>query len=485
MYLREFLLEYRNLPLERFSPRADARDPVAVWELKRPNAFLFYLVNRERVPMSVDLHLSGKATVERLSTKEAVKTEDGLLHVALEPYQLLAFRAPAGVTIDSVKTIVPDAYKQQVGRQVEWLGKLAMDVKEQRLGQTMKPDLKTVLAALSAEASAAFHEGRFWRSRTILENHTLLQVYDSLLRFPPFLRDVKSPVVPTAAWRSDELIKMAKTADGPLRQEGSETISKWWTGDQVAVTAANRYRITLGHAAGGEYGLLECRIGGTLVGVATDDRTDPHGAATVFSELAMMTAGSNVIQLERKAGKQTALQFLDIKPVFRDIVAKEWSVIGPFASISELKLPGDGLAKVYPPEETRDFSAKVSGENGKMVSWEAMEGEGDYVDMFKKYRLFSSGIAYAVTYIYAPDARLTRFSVGLDYWGKIWLNGTLAKDFSTRGYAPAKGQFSFDAELKPGWSELLVKIHSGGSGNGFWMAVSDPGDLRFANQPGK
>ncbi|MFA6293317.1 MAG: family 10 glycosylhydrolase, partial [Victivallales bacterium] len=39
--LREFAREFRVLPNRRFSPRPDARDPVAVWELKGPVEFYF------------------------------------------------------------------------------------------------------------------------------------------------------------------------------------------------------------------------------------------------------------------------------------------------------------------------------------------------------------------------------------------------------------------------------------------------------------
>jgi len=33
--------------------------------------------------------------------------------------------------------------------------------------------------------------------------------------------------------------------------------------------------------------------------------------------------------------------------------------------------------------------------------------------------------------------------------------------------------------LKKGSNELLVKVHAGSAGNGFWLAISDPGDLRI------
>jgi len=105
------------------------------------------------------------------------------------------------------------------------------------------------------------------------------------------------------------------------------------------------------------------------------------------------------------------------------------------------------------------------------------------VDFFARYHEYSKGICYAVTYLYASSARPARLANGVDYWAKIWLNGELVKDLSERRYAPRKGQFKLDVPLKAGRNELLVKVHSGSSGNGFWMAISDPGDLKFAAKP--
>jgi len=77
--LREFTREFRHLPPVPFTPRKDARDPVAVWELafgvppsgglpSRDGVFLFYAVNRERYPVRVTIAFDGKGPVRRLSS---------------------------------------------------------------------------------------------------------------------------------------------------------------------------------------------------------------------------------------------------------------------------------------------------------------------------------------------------------------------------------------------------------------------------------
>ena len=63
------------------------------------------------------------------------------------------------------------------------------------------------------------------------------------------------------------------------------------------------------------------------------------------------------------------------------------------------------------------------------------------------------------------------------------MNGELVRDYAVHGGPPFQGQFSVDVALRPGWNQLLAKVASGSLGNGLWLALSDPGDLRYANQP--
>jgi hypothetical protein len=66
---------------------------------------------------------------------------------------------------------------------------------------------------------------------------------------------------------------------------------------------------------------------------------------------------------------------------------------------------------------------------------------------------------------------------------KIWINGELGQDLAPHSGPPFKGQFSLDLPLLAGSNELLVKVASGSLGNGFWMAVSDTGQLSFSARP--
>ncbi|MCY3020977.1 MAG: hypothetical protein NTW87_18325 [Planctomycetota bacterium] len=190
--LREFLAEYRKLPPVAFRPRPDARDPVAVWELSRKEDLLFYAVNRERYPVQVTLALKTNAPVRRLATGEELGLKDGQLAFELQPYQLLAFQAPAGAKITKVSVAIPEEDRRHVASLVNALEDLNIDVEA---GKTaLGAEGKTLLGRTLEEARQCLKEGRFWRARTMMEHHRLAeQVYNKTLVFPPTLEYLAEP----------------------------------------------------------------------------------------------------------------------------------------------------------------------------------------------------------------------------------------------------------------------------------------------------
>lgn len=189
--LREFLSEYLRLPAEAFSPRSDARDPVAVWERATPQALLFYAVNRERYPVTLEMTLSAGATPIRLTGDMAVPLADGRLRIELEPYQLLAYRAQAGARLLKIETRVPTAARKLVAEQVQWIGNLALSQDEKWFGALNDAE-RRVLRDTAAEAGSAFARGELWHARTALERQPVLSIYGKLGRTPPQLRDAET-----------------------------------------------------------------------------------------------------------------------------------------------------------------------------------------------------------------------------------------------------------------------------------------------------
>jgi hypothetical protein len=190
--LREFMLEYRSLPSVLFKSRPDAADPVAVRELQRKDDFLFYAVNSERYPVKTNISLKVNGTLRRLATGEEVPLKDGSLSLELQPYQLIAFQAPAGTAITKVATTIPVEEKKLVESMVSALQGIGKDVDSGKV--TLDADGKNLLKKSIEEATLCLKEGRYWRARTLMENSQLAEkVYNKTLIFPPGLEYLADP----------------------------------------------------------------------------------------------------------------------------------------------------------------------------------------------------------------------------------------------------------------------------------------------------
>lgn len=179
--LREFLQEYRSLPAERFSARADARDPVAVWTLARPGDFVFYAVNRERYPARVSIQLAGTREIKRLSSGETIPLSTGVLAFVLQPYQVIAFKAPAGAAVTSVTIRIPPADQIKLKAQVAWLAALNASA----AARSLDGQKRGVLTAAILEVEQEYRQNHPWRVRTLLESAPMLEIYRQLKRYPP------------------------------------------------------------------------------------------------------------------------------------------------------------------------------------------------------------------------------------------------------------------------------------------------------------
>lgn len=183
--LREFLANYRVLPVNRFIPRADATDPVAVWQLKLGGAFWFYAVNRESYSVPITVHLSGSGPIVRAATGEAAKLAGDALTVDMQPYELAVFKAPATRSIETVSTSTPTDILSHLAAQVRWLAALNVDVRAD--SHKLWRQQPAILDRLSKLAAQQLSEGHVFAVQATLWNHDLLQIYKNLGRCPPDL----------------------------------------------------------------------------------------------------------------------------------------------------------------------------------------------------------------------------------------------------------------------------------------------------------
>ncbi|MEI8196165.1 MAG: hypothetical protein WCI73_09680, partial [Phycisphaerae bacterium] len=406
------------------------------------------------------------------------------LKLSMLPYQLLSFKAPAGTAITGVGLTPPPEQVKRVAEQVKWLAQLAADVRANKVAEDLPPWRRARLYSYASEAETCLQEGRLWRARTLMENHFLLAIYEMARRTPPYLRDVAAPAAPVSALPPET---MQKLLGEQAELAASESVCPSWAGEKVVLATApvltlpievpvdNLYRVTLGHVAGGEFGPLEIVCASQALAPVNDIRLDVHPAASAFEKSLRLTAGRQTLTIRRVDGSKTALSFLDVAPVYHDISANLWAVIGPFEAAT-MRPSADQMQKPYAPEPRAAPGNLADGH-----AWQKLDGDADFVNLVE--RCGSNGISYAVTHIQVPAARKVRLSYGVDYWAKMWLNGAPVLNLTERSNAPAKGQSTLDVELQAGWNQLLVKVRPGSNGNGFWLAVSDPGDLKFAAWP--
>jgi beta-galactosidase len=175
---------------------------------------------------------------------------------------------------------------------------------------------------------------------------------------------------------------------------------------------------------------------------------------------------------------------MQLQPVYRVLRACDWLVVGPFASGSEDRgHAGPGMEVAYGPEARRDLQQSYEGDRGQALRWTRPDSEAGYVNLHALTGAYNYRVSYAVTDLDSPDDRRAELRFGVDYWARIWLNGQVVFEQTGPHGPPVEGQYTVSLTLRRGHNELLIKTHAGSAGNGFWCAISDPGDLRVSPGP--
>ena len=92
--LTPFIKAFRALPAKRFHDLPGGSDFIKARALEYGGAFWFYVVNTHHVPGTVKISVNGECTDLVTGGKQ-----NGSFELALAPYELRSFRAPAGSKI--------------------------------------------------------------------------------------------------------------------------------------------------------------------------------------------------------------------------------------------------------------------------------------------------------------------------------------------------------------------------------------------------
>ena len=499
-YLREFLAEYRALPAIGMTRLAGSGDPVALWWGTADGKTVFYLVNRAQYAVTVQVELAQSAAVRRLSSGATVKLDPGRrLSLSLQPYQLVALETAAkgAVPIKLVTTVV-DAIKQDLPRQIEFAAKLlsAEDPAEtDHLVPFSIVDQQRAEAEV-AHAREALTAGRFVSCRRHLMDQALVRVYEAKGAYPPGLFFRKAPPAPEGAWLPGALRRMAADegeprvvpADQMAAPLAGEQALQWPGGPlalQVEAPLPNRYRLACSYIVGVRHGKPSLTVDGKLVSgpdaLASEDGT---AAQLTVRPAVALAPGIHRVSVTPPKGETGALLWMQLQPVYRVLRACDWLVVGPFASGSEDRgHAGPGMEVAYGPEARRDLQQSYEGDRGQALRWTRPDSEAGYVNLHALTGAYNYRVSYAVTDLDSPDDRRAELRFGVDYWARIWLNGQVVFEQTGPHGPPVEGQYTVSLTLRRGHNELLIKTHAGSAGNGFWCAISDPGDLRVSPGP--
>ncbi len=483
---RAFTAEYQRLPAIGMQSLGSG-DPVALWQGARDGKNYFYLVNRCAYAVTATVTLPEGARLRRLLTGDPVDANP--LRVTLEPYALIGYVNDAGQPPVTISTDVPEEVVAQLRTQIAAAGNLfSMQEIENPLVPFSLVDLQKAKRQ-AAEADTALREGRTWAARQALLHHDAVRIYAALDAWPEGLLFRKTPPAPQGAMLPPQLHERlrdsAATVEPATRMAnfltGAELLA-WNGGDlQLALTlpVANRYRFSYACVAPpfGDAPVMSID-GESSTG---DFRSSAPGwyRQTLRSPFSL-DAGQHQVTFRTPQGSRAGLFYLDVEPCHRQLTSGNWAAIGPFPSQALWRQPPTGMGIAYPPELGRDFTATYEGIGQRQLRWQPIHDDQYYVDFYALTGAYSEAVCYAVTTITSPNERDAELLFGLDYWGKVWLNGEELITIVEAHSAPEPGQFVIPVRLRKGDNELFVKINAGSQGNGFWMGISDPGDLTVA-----
>lgn len=289
----------------------------------------------------------------------------------------------------------------------------------------------------------------------------------------PSVGEAGIPYPNEKGWLPEELLGFVAGSLSACRLEPSERLWKAWRGTRLLAARAkslkfrlpvpaNEFcRLHIAALTGGRFGRLHVMVQGREIGEITGNE------GPVLATFKVESGPAGVIELEcvRDGGTTTALAFISVMASRIDLCAKDWMFAGPYLIDQTLGVEQAIRETAFAPELPA---------SAKAVEWQqAGAGNADYIDFHDLSGKMSGSIHYARTYVKSPKKQTAVLSFGIDYWLKLRVNGKPVIEYMEGRGAPYKGKFTRQVELEEGWNEILVKLASGSTGNGFWMAVAE------------
>ncbi|MCC7264570.1 MAG: hypothetical protein IT369_18815 [Candidatus Latescibacteria bacterium] len=245
---------------------------------------------------------------------------------------------------------------------------------------------------------------------------------------------------------------------------------------QLDFSRADRYTFTLALTHGPRYGAVQLLVDGQPLGAAHDcHAARPAAGVLVDFGARALTQGRHELALRLAGGeKRAALAGYLIRSAAP--FATPYQVLGPFAKPA----PWD-IDAPLPPEEDLGPNRTFAGSAGS-ISWQRLDADSTgFADLLRALPgAPAAAVAYALTYVYAPQARSTALLVGSDDQVAVWLNGIeMHRNNTARGAMPDEDVVS--CQLQAGWNQVLCQVGQNGGGWGLYLRFADAtGDLVYS-----
>jgi hypothetical protein len=509
-----WLAEFTALPRVPFATVEHVGDAVVVRQKQLENKLYFYAVNRE--PYAVDVTIDLDATqVTRLGTQQPLATSQGKLTFQLDAFELASFQSELPSSVTQVSLQIPDSritlLKNRLAACQTWL----MQLHDGELKGALDPSQMKIFGQTLEQSWHAFAEKEYWQARVLLGSMPMLQVYETLGRYPQTQlgRDfpLQLKVRPTGKYvpanppmfTATQLLEQAGS-ESKLQIVDSDSINPDWSGDQVLmaqdrlslqfpIKMAGQYRIALGHVRPAS-GAMMVAINHSSLPVLAQTLTPNVPEQTAFGVVSLRP-GMSTLSLQGTG--QIGVYALNVEPVYHAISSASWQSLGPFPSAwysswqtNAQTAIHDAMVRIDPPMNPIDLSTTYQNAFGTKSGWTMTDHSYSMyaqwgVNFLSRVGITEGYICFAVTHITSPEDREAQLLIGSDWWTNAYLNGELvvserdqkAKDDGAQfnGWKPTPALI----KLRKGVNTLLVKHHGGSAATWFTAFITDPGDLHI------
>ncbi|HEX8705685.1 MAG TPA: DUF3857 domain-containing protein, partial [Myxococcaceae bacterium] len=208
-----------------------------------------------------------------------------------------------------------------------------------------------------------------------------------------------------------------------------------------------------------------------------DDLEDITPLASAYAQIASRrgadpgtraTAAMLLMDLERARGRT----------VRAAEVQRSLGFIGDYYVVGSFENEGkSGCDTDFGPEAaTVDLGAKFAGTKGREVSWRklAVSPTDGYVDLASAVRPTREAVAYALTWLEAPEETRVALGVGTSGGFRLWVNGQLAAG-ENRYNLPRPDQTRVSVRLRKGLNRVLLKVCQETGPLGFYLRQEPQG----------